>query len=74
MLTAIKMGWGRLRGEKAKRLIVEAPSGPDGRLVMYKLDKTFLRELESRGYDLRTLKFTIKKQDGPYQPIPDDCL
>jgi hypothetical protein len=30
----LKMFWGRLRGDNHRRLLVDAPSGPDGRLLM----------------------------------------
>lgn len=67
----------RARWSKKERdFVVEFPNGPDGHMLNHYLftlkpepsqlrplekTKTLPEELEARGYDLSTLKFSIKK-------------
>jgi hypothetical protein len=58
--------------KKHNDVVFEYPQRPDGRLLMYffsvaklGLDpeaKTLLDELAARGYDLKTLRFSIKRK------------
>ena len=73
-MSKIKLKWGKLPLEKKKRLIVDSPANSDSRLILQTFSIEFLRELEKRGYDLKTLKFEIAKQEENYIPLEDDCL
>ena len=75
-MSKLRLRWGKLPGEKKKRLVTDGPSKPDARLLLDIFTAAQLRELESRGYDLRTLKFEITRQaEGvEYTPVPADCI
>lgn len=62
----LKAYWGKLRGEKTKQVLFDGNSRPDMRFLCYKVfTQEVLDELERRGYDLSTLKFSIeRKPDG----------
>ncbi len=66
MADKLRAYWGRLRGEKQKQLLFDGPARPDMRFLCYKVfTQEVLDELERRGYDISTLKFSIeRKPDG----------
>lgn len=57
-----------LRAYWSKRehdLMIDYPTSPDGWFLHGILSKEFTEELKSRGYDITTLRFSIKqKSDG----------
>ncbi len=72
MIETLTLKWSK----KEKDLIVHYPSSPDGNLAMYTFtaerhhplplpngewSPSFVEELKKRGYDITTLKFSIKK-------------
>lgn len=61
--------WGRDERGAKKDLVFGSPCRPDGHLLYGAFcftevtsGKTFVKELEDRGYDITTLKFQIKKR------------
>jgi hypothetical protein len=79
----LKMCWGRERRGEPPELILcygEGAGKRDANLMHYHLctdrptfdprnrfDPSFINELEARGYDITTLKFSIKKKAQPEQ-------
>lgn len=67
--------WGReIRGCR-KDLIFGSPCKGDGHLLYGALcftevtaGKTLVQELESRGYDITTLQFSVKRKHKPNEP------
>lgn len=64
--TELKVNWSKREGD----LMFHYPDKKDGMLVHWAFTKnlsentlSLLVELEHRGYDLRTLKFSIKKKE-----------
>jgi hypothetical protein len=63
----IVYAWGEGVNRADGRMLHNALSGERLRPTMknlggYEVDKSFLEELENRGYDLTTLKFSIQKK------------
>ncbi len=59
-LPELAMNWSRTEQQLVVRLHGASPE--DGRVVVSVLDRFFLDQLESRGFDLRTLRFSIRKR------------
>lgn len=57
----LKVYWGNEQFEKKKQLIFSGPNGPDRRLIASILSKAACKELEARGYNIATLKFSIER-------------
>jgi len=56
----LAMNWSRTEGDLAIRL--DGAPVEDGRFLSGTLGPVFLAELQRRGYDLSTLRFSIRKQ------------
>lgn len=57
--------YGRENRRAPRTLLLDGPNRPDMRLLSRFLSEEFLKELESRGYDLTTLKFSVERREGP---------
>jgi len=64
--------WGRERRNEPKDLMYDSPCSPDGHLLHHAFSyvevspgKTFVQELEDRGYDITTLQFSVKRKWKP---------
>ncbi len=50
-------------GKKQEQLLFDGPNRPDMRFLCYKIfNEEVLKELEARGYDISTLKFSIERK------------
>lgn len=71
--------WGREPRGCSKDLVFGSPSRPDGHFLYgvfsfleVHAGKTFTQELESRGYDITTLQFSIRKKAQPATQEPGE--
>ena len=76
-----KISWGRVdRGDYLSLIYSHGGAGasrPDGRMISYIFEgvknedgRTLAQELEYRGYDISTLKFSIKQKANAEGPTP----
>lgn len=59
------MNWSRTEQQLVVRLQGAAPE--DGRVLVLHLGQLLMFELEERGYDLRTFRFSIRKRKAGQQ-------
>lgn len=67
----LSMSWSK----REKDLLINYPSKPDGHLLHVRLNAprfygheelpSFVQELEARGYDITTLRFSVKRKGTP---------
>lgn len=57
MTDTLRMRWSKRHGD----FLIDYPSSPDGWLISDALSPALQRELKERGYDLTTLRFSIKR-------------
>ena len=58
----------KLRATWSKReqdVMIHFPRKCDGHYLSGVFDKRFIQEMQQRGYDLTTLRFSIEQQSGP---------
>ena len=65
----LALNWSRTELQLVVRLHGATPA--DGRVVLSVLDSFFLDQLEARGYDPRTLRFSIRKRGAGTLPATE---
>jgi hypothetical protein len=66
----LAMNWSRTEQQLVVRL--QGASPEDGRALVQHLGQFLFFDLETRGYDLQTLRFSIRKAKAGQQPETDE--